>query len=150
VTDYYTSLNGETPDERRKRLQRERAARYRARKRGESVPVKAYPRGYKQDPEHAAKRRRHGAEHHSWKGDGIAERSGRTRARRAYPQVGPCARCGSDTAERHHIDDDTRNNSPENIAILCRRCHMLADGRLEWLKQFAGHGVHSYRSRRAT
>ena len=34
-------------------------------------------------------------------------------------------------AERHHIDGNTANNKPGNIAFLCRRCHMREDGRLD-------------------
>jgi len=34
-------------------------------------------------------------------------------------------------AERHHKDDNTHNNAPENIQALCRKCHMLLDGRLK-------------------
>lgn len=32
--------------------------------------------------------------------------------------------------DRHHRDDDTTNNTPHNIAFLCRACHMAVDGRL--------------------
>lgn len=47
-----------------------------------------------------------------------------------YPVVGPCVNCGAAVAERHHIDDDTSNNDPSNIGVLCRKCHMTSDGRL--------------------
>lgn len=87
-------------------------------------------RGYKQSPDHIAKRKRFGAAHHSWKGDAITRASGRGRAERLYPDIGPCAKCGSLKSERHHLDDNTLNNDPLNIAILCRRCHMLSDGRI--------------------
>lgn len=33
--------------------------------------------------------------------------------------------------DRHHIDGDPLNNTVENIAVYCRRHHMLVDGRLE-------------------
>lgn len=85
--------------------------------------------GYKQSPEHIAKRIKRGEEHPNWKGDEITERSGRSRALRAFPD-GPCEVCG-EPAERHHKDGNTANNSPSNIAMLCRRHHMTADGRLD-------------------
>lgn len=53
-----------------------------------------------------------------------------------YP-LGPCERCGEPGRDRHHIDGDTGNNVPENISILCRRCHMKIDGRLERLIEIA-------------
>jgi len=90
-------------------------------------------KGYKQTPEHVAKRIRTGKDHHSWKGDDICERSGRTRAGRIFDVIGPCEKCGKLKAERHHKDGNTANNSPANIEILCRRCHMIADGRLDAL-----------------
>jgi hypothetical protein len=62
--------------------------------------------------------------------------AGRTRARNLYA-VEFCERCGdSQYLERHHVDGDTSNNVARNIRILCRRCHMLVDGRLERLRQF--------------
>lgn len=87
-------------------------------------------KGYKQTPEHIARRVRRGEKHHAWKGDAIKERSGRTRAKRAYPVIGACIRCGNPKAERHHKNGNTADNRPENIEIVCRRCHMKADGRL--------------------
>jgi hypothetical protein len=57
---------------------------------------------------------------------------GRLRAKRQYPNVEPCADCGVTGVliDRHHIDGNTLNNQRENIAFLCRRCHMVRDGRL--------------------
>ena len=72
-----------------------------------------------------------GSAHYNWLGDDVSERGGRTRALRAYPDIGPCSRCGAKRAERHHRDGNTANNAPDNIDALCRRCHMAADGRLE-------------------
>ena len=97
------------------------AARYRARKRGEVVQtLKRGPRvGYKQSADHVAKRMRFGSEHHAWKGDAITVRSGRGRAARLFPAIGACVKCGNEKAER-----------PDNIEIVCRRCHMEEDGRL--------------------
>lgn len=94
--------------------------------------MKPGPRkGYKQTPEHIEKRARRGPAHYAWKGDNVIAKSGQKRARNLYPVIGPCSRCGSAKSERHHKDGNTANNAPENIEILCRRCHMEVDGRLE-------------------
>jgi len=38
---------------------------------------------------------------------------------------GPCARCGSPNAsDVHPRDGDHRNEAPENLARICRRCHI--------------------------
>lgn len=56
---------------------------------------------------------------------------GRNQARRIYPKpLGACVLCGKPASDRHHKDGDTFNNHPTNISFLCRRCHMLVDGRL--------------------
>src|SRR3990167_6281547 len=100
---------------------KERTARYRARRRGEHAP-KLQPgpkKGYKQKQEHIEKRTRWGPEHPNWKGDSISERAGRSRALRRYKDAGTCRACRKEPAERHHIDGDTRNNAPSNIAFIC-------------------------------
>jgi hypothetical protein len=52
------------------------------------------------------------------------------RATRRFP-LGPCERCKIRPArERHHKDDNPLNNAPDNVLRLCRRCHMIVDGRL--------------------
>ena len=68
-----------------------------------------------------------------WKGDLARPESKRARAQRAY-SLGPCQECGKPAIDRHHRDGDIGNNDLSNIAILCRRCHMIEDGRLERLK----------------
>ena len=88
-------------------------------------------KGYKQTPEHTQKIKRFGPDHHAYLGDSVSEKGGRTRAQRKYPTIGSCEHCGNPAKDRHHKDGDTANNSPENIAVLCRRCHMKEDGRLE-------------------
>lgn len=108
-----------------------RQQRHRMRLKGFTVPTPPHPRGYKQTPEHIQKRKRFGEDHHSWKGDSAKERTGRCRAERLYPIIGPCSVCGSHKSERHHKDENTLNNSPENIIVLCRKCHMKADGRMK-------------------
>src|SRR3990167_11012162 len=106
----------------------ERQARYRARRRGENVPLQqpGPRRGFKQGESHVAKRKRWGAAHHASKGDAVADpREGRKRAERRF--VAPaCSSCGGAKAERHPRDLNPLNNSPDNIAILCRKCHMAA------------------------
>lgn len=87
--------------------------------------------GIPKAPEHRAKIGRFGTEHHAWKGDAVSVRAGRSRALRRYPVTPPCQVCQSPKSERHHIDENTANNEPENIAFLCRRCHMAQDGRLQ-------------------
>lgn len=81
----------------------------------------------------AAKRAaaRRGPAHPAWKGDAAAPTTKRIRARRLYSLAGVvCEDCGQPAVDRHHKDGDTGNNIPENIACLCRRCHMARDGRL--------------------
>lgn len=70
-----------------------------------------------------------GKDHYAWKGDETTPTVKRKRAQRLYA-ADQCEKCGGSPAERHHKDTDTGNNAPENIAILCRRCHMAEDGRL--------------------
>ena len=65
-----------------------------------------------------------------WKGVEAGVDAGRARARNKYA-LGPCERCGKTATDRHHVDANTLNNATENIQILCRRCHMIVDGRFE-------------------
>lgn len=71
-----------------------------------------------------------------WKGDNVKNKeAGRQRAQKLYKLPDNCERCGSTKSiERHHKDENTLNNAPENIAFLCRKCHMIEDGRLEKLR----------------
>jgi 5-methylcytosine-specific restriction endonuclease McrA len=50
---------------------------------------------------------------------------GHKQALKLYPEIGPCVKCGREKSERHHIDDNPLNNSPENIMPLCRSCHTI-------------------------
>lgn len=90
-------------------------------------------KGYKQTPEHIAKRKRCGPEHYAWKGDDVSRKGGWSRAERAFASDGVCAECheAGSVIDRHHLDDNSFNNEPENVRLLCRKCHMAADGRLE-------------------
>lgn len=56
---------------------------------------------------------------------------GHAEARRLIPTLGACEDCGGTATDRHHKDGNATNNVRENIATLCRRCHMRADGRLD-------------------
>lgn len=73
---------------------------------------------------------RRGEAHHMWKGDNITVKSGRCRAQRMY-DLGPCERCAEPAVDRHHKNGNTADNSRSNVEILCRRCHMTVDGRLD-------------------
>ena len=58
---------------------------------------------------------------------------GRERAERWF-NLKPCEICGSNKSERHHKDNNPRNNNPENIMFVCRKHHQEIDGRLKNLK----------------
>lgn len=73
---------------------------------------------------------RAGEHHPQWKGDEALSTTKRRRAQRIY-SLSDCVRCGVPGADRHHVDGNTGNNHPSNVALLCRRCHMETDGRLE-------------------
>jgi len=90
-------------------------------------------KGYKQTPEHIAKRIRRGMDNCHWKGDSAVTRSGRSRAERLFIQIKPCEDCGKTGVriDRHHKDNNTLNNDPLNIKFLCRKCHMEEDGRYD-------------------
>lgn len=71
-----------------------------------------------------------GEGHPLWKGDRIETKvGGRTRCQKMF-KITPCERCGKPGRDRHHKDGNTKNNVPSNVQILCRRCHMIIDGRL--------------------
>lgn len=59
------------------------------------------------------------------------------RARRLVP-LRSCDECGAPGRDRHHIDGNPFNNVLANIAVLCRRCHMEADGRMARFVEAAG------------
>lgn len=71
----------------------------------------------------------------------VHDTPGHIEARRLYP-LSTCEwdGCERPAVDRHHRDGDSTNNSPENIARLCRKHHMEADGRLE---RFVAAGQHS-------
>ena len=67
--------------------------------------------------------------------------AGRARALKLYPDTQPCEACGKTgrgrgVIDRHHRDSDRMNNSPENIAFLCRKScggsgHSMRNRRLQ-------------------
>lgn len=64
------------------------------------------------------------------------EAAGREFARRWFPMPELCQRCGQKPPyDRHHIDGNTLNNDPSNVAFLCRSCHQETDGRKEMLRE---------------
>ncbi len=75
-----------------------------------------------------------GERNSQWKGHRAEPSAGWQRAQKLVSLEGvTCERCGRPAQDRHHIDGNPLNNARENIACLCRRCHMEADGRLEQL-----------------
>lgn len=76
---------------------------------------------------------RRGSGNPMWKGDAAKEAHKRKRMENER-RSGPCERCREKPGcDRHHIDGDTGNNHQSNIRFLCRRCHMIEDGRLDRL-----------------
>ena len=73
------------------------------------------------------------AAHYAWKGDAARDTTKRSRIQSRLSLEGvTCERCATAPAtDRHHIDGDTGHNARANLALLCRRCHMIVDGRLE-------------------
>ena len=54
--------------------------------------------------------------------------TGRKAAQRMYPIADDdvCDHCGGEKIlQRHHIDHNPMNNEPNNIALLCQKCHGL-------------------------
>lgn len=68
-----------------------------------------------------------GEDSHNWRGDDVSIAAGRKRAQRLF-KLGPCSKCGAEPSQRHHKDKDPLNNNPDNIEILCPKCHLDADG----------------------
>ena len=64
---------------------------------------------------------------HNGKGGAATPQAGRLRAEKLYP-LGPCERCDQLGTLRHHRDENPLNNEPENVEILCHRCHAKAHG----------------------
>lgn len=66
-------------------------------------------------------------------------RTGHCRALRLYPLGGLCEHCReAPAADRHHKDGNPLNNDRANVELLCRRCHMIADGRLPRFRDAKG------------
>ena len=80
-----------------------------------------------------------GKNHVLWKGDAALDHSKRNRAQQKFT-LGECVSCGNAATDRHHKDGDPGNNDSSNIQILCRRCHMNVDGRLDKLKKLIRRG----------
>jgi hypothetical protein len=71
-----------------------------------------------------------GENHPGWKGDDALDTTKRERTQKMFRLAEACESCGEKAVDRHHIDGDPGNNVLSNIASLCRRCHMVADGRI--------------------
>lgn len=74
--------------------------------------------------------KRSGTQNTVWKGDVACNSSKRERCQRRF-KLGKCERCGKRGTDRHHKDGNPGNNNPRNVMVVCRRCHMIIDGRLE-------------------
>jgi hypothetical protein len=70
-----------------------------------------------------------------WKGDGATHQAGRKRARQMYPDAPACERCAASRSERHHKDGNPLNNARENIAFLCRGCHIRTEDRMAYRRK---------------
>jgi len=68
----------------------------------------------------------------NWKGNNTTGDIARYRAVRWY-KLEKCGNCNEEAIDRHHIDGNLYNNERSNIKMLCRRCHMIIDGRFEKL-----------------
>ena len=81
-----------------------------------------------------------GENHVAWKGDAALSATKRERIQKRLSLDGvTCERCQvAPATDRHHVDGDPGNNARSNIACLCRRCHMIVDGRLESFRRMAG------------
>ena len=64
-----------------------------------------------------------GEKNHRWKGDDIKPNGGRARANRLYTpdECWGCAK--TQNLERHHVDENPKNNDAGNIKFLCQKCH---------------------------
>lgn len=72
-----------------------------------------------------------GNRNHQWKGDDVGINGGHIRALKMYP-ADECSLCQSkELVERHHVDRNPCNNIPENVQILCSKCHH-AEHASEW------------------
>lgn len=58
----------------------------------------------------------------AWKAN-ILKRSGNARALRLFMLGSKCELCDNFPDVRHHIDQNTLNNSLDNIKMLCHTCH---------------------------
>jgi hypothetical protein len=72
-----------------------------------------------------------------WKGDKASKVAGQMRAQRIF-NLDKCELCAKPAIDRHHQDDNTLNNDPLNVQILCRSCHMVIDGRMNNLRNQGG------------
>ncbi len=72
----------------------------------------------------------------NWKGNCARDETKRARiARRVI--MSDCENCGHKGYDRHNKSGDLNNYLSENFMILCRKCCMEKDGRLESFKELA-------------
>lgn len=76
-----------------------------------------------------------GVSQHKWIPAPLSLDSFRNRARKLFDLPSLCERCNEKPpVDRHHVDSNPKNNQRENISFLCRRCHLIIDGRLSRLQ----------------
>jgi len=84
------------------------------------------------------RKRMSGIRNHSWLGDNVKMSAARSRTNRMFKKIKPCWGCNKkDKIERHHIDENPKNNGRSNILFLCEKCHKsfhLGQGVLTILK----------------
>lgn len=54
-------------------------------------------------------------------------KAGERECKRKFPITGEslCVNCGSQKlVDHHHLDGDPCNNDPDNVVIICRKCHL--------------------------
>ena len=71
----------------------------------------------------------------NWKGDNVVANSGRNRTIKRF-KIDKCEICSKQAIDRHHKDGNTLNYKKDNIQFLCRRCHMIIDGRLKKFNRY--------------
>jgi hypothetical protein len=70
--------------------------------------------------------------HPLWRGVNASQNNKRKRARTRW-ELTLCEKCGSPATDRHHKTGNLDDCSKNEIQILCRKCHMEIDGRLNLL-----------------
>lgn len=93
--------------------------------------------------------RQMGTKNSNWKGEKASKAAGHARACVLFELPSTCENCGAPTQlERHHKDGNALHNSKQNIQFVCRRCHMILDGRIYKMKKIGLKGVETQNEQR--